>query len=182
MSQPRRGVREKIWLAILMIAGSCFACHQRGLVPLVPRPDTRQLVGVQIDSASMGIILGTFRAAFPKEAALCLLGAVADTILDGERGRVIHITQAVPAVADSVDQYHVYFPHVPRTGCASPGLVAVAHDHTNAAFVCSHSQPDAAMLFNDRRLLVSVVFCANGEAETLMQDGRRLRARWAAEP
>jgi len=179
MSQLHLNRREKVWLSLLMIAGSCVAC--RYPLPLVPRPDTRRIVAVQIDSTAMSILLRNFRGAFPNEVALCLTGSVSDTTFDGESRRVIHVTGAIHALADSADSYHVYFPLSPRTGCAVAHLVGAAHDHTQGGFPCTHSDPDANVLFNDPRLLVSLVFCGDGESEGLFQDGRRLRARWAPE-
>jgi hypothetical protein len=113
---------------------------------------------------------------------MCLMGTMGDTTFEGESRRVIHVTRATPALADSADQYHVYFPLSPRSGCAVAYLVGVAHDHTQRGFQCTHSDPDANVLFNDPRLLVSLVFCGDGESEALFQDGRRLRARWTPEP
>jgi hypothetical protein len=145
---------------------------------MVPRPDTRQIAQVTLDSGVLASMVEQFRAAFPNEAALCLTGAVRDTVVEGERWLVVQVTGSTLAESDSADEYRVYF-STPRTGCAdAPGLIGAAHDHTQIRYVCTHSDPDANVLFADTRLLFALVFCGDGNSEALFQDGRRLPARW----
>lgn len=168
---------DRIFDIALSLLVGCGACASSPPIPLTLRPDTRRIAAVQIDSATMAVILGTFRTAFPKEAALCLLGVVRDTTLDLNPWLVVRVTSAIPAQADSADAYHVFFSK-PPSGCERPGLVGAAHDHTVPTTTCTHSYSDANLVFADRRLLFSVVFCSDGWAESLYQDGRRVLARW----
>jgi len=175
----RKHARIFDWALGLMIAcaPACVPVPQ-AYVPMVPRPDTRQIAQITLDSGVMALIVEQFRAAFPNEAAICLTGAVRDTAVEGERWLVVQVTGATPAASDSADEYHVYF-STPQTGCAdAPGLIGAAHDHTQIGYVCTHSYPDANVLFADPRLLFTLVFCGDGNSEALFQDGRRLIARW----
>jgi hypothetical protein len=148
---------------------------------MVPRPDTRQIAQVTLDSGVLASMVEQFRAAFPNEAALCLTGTVRGTVAEGEHWLIVQITGATPAESDSADAYHVYFSK-PRTGCAdAAGLIGAAHDHTQSGYVCTHSVPDANVLFADPRLLFTLVFCGDGFTEALFQDGRRLTVRWCGE-
>jgi len=150
------------------------------LVPLVLRPDTRAIVSLHIDSLALSAMVAVFRAAYPNEAALCLVGTVRYTVIAESRQLAVRVTGAIPAQSDSADPYHVFFPAAPRTGCASvSGLIGAAHDHTSLGHACTHSYPDADVLFGDPRLLFTLVFCADGMSEVLYQDGRRVSARWA---
>jgi hypothetical protein len=151
---------------------------------MVLRPDTRRIAGIRLDSTPLNVMIREFRAAFPKEVALCLRGTLADTTVEGgQRWGIVTITGVSRAQSDSSDVYHVFFPARPRTGCAdAPDLVGAAHDHTTLGHACTHSYPDAEVLFTDPRLLFTLVFCTNGWTEALYQDGRRVPARWAPEP
>ncbi len=177
MAQPRMSWREKLWLSLLMIAASCWACGSP-TIRLVLRPDTRVIGGVSIDSSIVRGIVEYYRAAFPNEAALCLQGTLRDTVVNGDRWVVVQVTGAVPAVADSSDFAHVYF-STPRSGCVQP-FIGVSHDHPIAG-VCEHSIPDALLLASDPRALFSVVFCAGGDTQLMLQDGRRFMGRWMLE-
>jgi hypothetical protein len=150
---------------------------------MVLRPDTRRIIEVQLDSTQLAAMVTEFRGAFPKEVALCLRGTLVDTTVHGQRWGVVRITGVGRAQSDSSDVYHVFFPAHPRTGCAdAPDLVGAAHDHTQPGYVCTHSYPDAEVLFTDPRLLFTLVFCSDGWTEALYQDGRRVPTRWASEP
>ncbi|MCI0349066.1 MAG: hypothetical protein L0Z53_06535 [Acidobacteriales bacterium] len=162
-------------LFVLLFAGSCAVQRH---VPMALRPDTRHVQGFDIDSAHAAAIMDIFNAAFPNEAAVCLEGNVKH-LLDGQL-RVV-VTGVSEARSDSADTFHVFLPSVPRSGCASPATVAIAHDHTTVApnQPCEHSDPDAYLLFQDVRALFSIVFCPYGRGEVLFQDGRRGRVTWA---
>jgi hypothetical protein len=148
---------------------------------LVPRTDTRAIGYVRLTSEAIVAMAERFRAAFPKEAALCLSGSVRDTVVSGDRWLIVEVAGVSVAQADSSDEFHVFFPRLPRTGCAGP-ILAIAHDHlyTPPGEVCTHSLPDALVLFNETRAVVSIVFCGDGRSEVLFQDGRRAPSRWAS--
>lgn len=164
------------YLVLLLL---CACAHPA--LPDMVRPDTRRLSGVVLDSASMRETLLVFRTAYPNEAAMCYYGAVRDTILEGEPHLLVFVTEARPAVYDSADSFHVWFPRGQVGGCVRQDkLVGVshAHQHTHAGVPCSHSHPDAWSLMENRRALFSLVFCADGQLEVLFQDGRRLADNW----
>jgi len=171
-------LREKFWLSLLMIGSSCWACAPLK-VPMTLRPDTRVIGGVEIDSSVVRGIMEFYQSALPNEAALCLVGVLSDTVVNDQSWKVIRVTGAVPAVQDSADLYHVYF-SVPRSGCREP-FVGVSHDHPITG-VCEHSIPDALLLASDPRALFSVVFCAGGDTQLMLSDGRRFMGRWMASP
>lgn len=176
--------REKLWLSLLMIGSSCWACGRPGaLVPMTPRPDTRQLGQVNIDSSLVRPMIAQYRDAYPNEIALCLVGALHDTVVSGDRWLVAEVTMTTVAMSDSADAYHVFFPSKPRTGCAGP-IIGVSHDHPHitAYLPCEHSLPDAMVLFRETRALFSILFCGDGRTELLLQDGRRIPGRWNVEP
>lgn len=176
----RQHARIFDWALALLVAcaPSCVLAPQ-SYVPMVSRPDTRLIGQILIDSSAGRAMTDRFRAAFPREAAICLTGTVRDTTVEGESYLVARITGATAAVSDSADEYHVYFSK-PRTGCAdAPDLIGAAHDHTSLGYACTHSYPDANVLFVDPRLLFTLVFCGDGNSEALLQDGRRIAARWA---
>lgn len=163
-------------LAALLVVPACNPARH---VPMVLRPDTRAIGHLIIETETVATMVGLFRAAYPNEAALCLTGAVRDTVVDGSSWLLVNVTDAGLAQADSVDPYHVFFPRVPRTGCAGP-VVGIAHDHIYSppSEPCTHSLPDALVLFNETRALVSIVFCGDGRSEVLFQDGRRAGSHW----
>jgi hypothetical protein len=150
---------------------------------MVLRPDTRTVGHFALTGEAVTEMVERFRAAYPNEAALCLSGFVRDTLVEGNRWIVAQVTGVTVARSDSADQFHVFFPRVPRTGCADP-IIAIAHDHifTPPSEACTHSLPDALVLFNETRALVSVVFCGDGRSEAMFQDGRRVASRWVPEP
>lgn len=156
----------------MLLALACLKYQQR--VPMVLRPDTRRIGYINIDSTVLGPIMQHFRTEFPNEGAVCLYGRV-ETV---EKYLAITVTHFTPAVIDSADEFNVWFPFA--SGCIdNKELLAVAHTHTHVNYACTHSFPDANVLFVDKRLLFTLVFCGDGFTEALYQDGRRVLTRWA---
>lgn len=173
---------DRWWLAgvvLGLLALWLLGCAPASPVRLVPRPDTRRISGVLIDSATHRRTLTILRAAYPSEAAVCFSGALRDSIIDGQRRRLVAVEHVRPAIADSADKFNVWFPRGLIGGCL-PGAIGVGHSHTHAPFPspCSHSPNDADLLFQDVGLLFSLIFCADGRAELLYQDGRRYPDTW----
>ncbi len=164
--------------ALLVALAAALACARPLLVPLVPRPDTRLIAAVTVDSAALFDGLALFEAALPREAAVCYEGALRDTVLAGEPRRWLFLRRVLPARADSADETHVYFS---GDGAARPceGTLAVGHSHPAGAR-CDHSSDDALLLFYHRDVLVSLVWCPSGDLQILFQDGRRGLTRWRA--
>jgi hypothetical protein len=168
---------ERAALSALLYATTCVACaHPR--IPMFERPDTRKLSGFTMDSSLVRQAAEYFQASLPNERALCLSGRI---LQNPQRPKyLIAVIDSVwPALADSADQFHVYFPTKPQSGCRGFPL-AVAHDHTTVTPLerCFHSDPDAVMLASDKRLLFSLVFCPFGRGEVLFAEGRRGEFVW----
>jgi competence transcription factor ComK len=134
---------------------------------------------ITLDSTAFIETKTLLRSVFPKEAALCLYGNVRQVVGEkSDTSLIATITKVSPAVIDSANEFHVWFPIL--SGCENDlALIAAAHSHTTLGFPCTHSFADAMVLFNDKRLLFTLVFCADGFTEALYQDGRRALARWA---
>lgn len=161
--------------AILLVL--LVGCSQ-ARVPTVVRPDTREIVGVVLDSSAMRATIRTYQMAYPNEAAMCYYGAVRDTTIDGQRQRFAWVLRGIPAAQDSADAFNVWFARGLLSGCLSKGLIGISHAHQNNSGYCSHSVPDARVLMENRRALFSLVFCADGQLEVLYQDGRRVPDNW----
>jgi len=149
-------------------------------VPMVWRPDTRALTGVVFDSATIRQTVELMRSAFPNERAVCFYGELLDSTIDGSSRRLVFVRSMRPAIEDSANEFRVWFHDRPRSGCAGDALVGIAHDHPHAVQIrpCTHSDPDSNVLFNDTRVLFTMVFCADGRAEVFYQDGRRSQDMW----
>lgn len=162
------------------IAWFVLGCATAPRVQMVWRPDTRQLTGVLIDSATIRQTLELFRGAFPNERAVCFYGDVVDSTIDRNRRRLVLVKSMLPAAEDSANEFHVWFHDRPRSGCTGAELIAIAHDHPHALGMrpCTHSDADADLLFNDTRVLLTMIFCGDGRAEVLYQDGRREPDIW----
>jgi hypothetical protein len=163
----------------------CAPPPPRALVPWVLRPDTRGLAGVLIDSVIGRRTGAIFDQALPREAAVCFYGSIADTVVDEQPLRFIRIEQVRPSQIDSASEEHVFFPIDPVTGCSGRGLIGWGHSHPGIrSFLeaCTHSDLDANVTFRDPRLLIGIVFCADGRGEVLFQDSRRYPLRWAEPP
>ncbi|HSE45222.1 MAG TPA: hypothetical protein VLA89_07820 [Gemmatimonadales bacterium] len=174
---------ERWALGALLWAATCSACHATSRLPLTLRPDTRPIEFVRFDSTTMTQTMMILQAALPNETAVCYFGGLYDSTVvreDGaHRAKVLHLVLAQEAVADSTDEYHVYYSK-PWAGCPST-VVAIGHSHPYAgAGLCTHSAPDANVLFLSPRVLVSIVWCGDGRLEMLYQDGRRYENRWRA--
>lgn len=158
-----------------------FGCAPAQLVPGTIRPDTRALSGILFDTAVVRAVVQRLRAAYPKEAAVCLYGEILDTAIAGEPRRIVHVAAMQPSAEDSANEMHVWFPRGRVGGCDDDGLVGVAHSHPLAvgARPCTHSDPDANVLFLKPRALFSMLFCGDGRGEIFYQDGRRSAELWA---
>lgn len=178
-----RGAPVRWWLPILAIAmawalAMVAGCASSGRVPYVSRPDTRRVGGIRISGDVMnGLIMG-YRTAYPNETSFCLRGELSDTLVEGESWLLATVDDFLPAVYDSVDATHVYYPRFLPGGCDDKRTIALSHDHHTVSGVCTHSHDDANVLFLNRRVLFSIVFCADGRMETLYQDGRRAQDSW----
>jgi hypothetical protein len=162
-----------------LLAVWLLSCAPASRVELVRRPDTRRFAGAVFDTAVMNRTVALFRAAFPKEAAVCLNGEVRDTAIGMYTFLVIRLHDVVPARADSANEFSVWYGPSPRSGCAG-AVLAHAHSHpwTPPYQPCTHSGSDANVLFSDTRMLLSMVFCGDGRLEVLFQDGRRESTHW----
>lgn len=163
-------------LALLLLIAGCSSYP----VPMTSRPDTRQLDGIFMDSSAIRVAIQTFQSAYPNEAAVCFYGVVKDTLWDNQSELLVMVRSAGPAVADSADPYHVWFPRGSLSGCQPRGLIGVghAHQHANASRPCAHSDVDAWALLQNRPALFSMVFCSDGRLQVLWQDGRRSDDAW----
>lgn len=158
---------------VLLACGPVYNTH----VPELSRPDTRKLNAILLDTIAFGQTKEHFWSQYPKEGAVCFYGTVSLAPETTDGTLVAKIIRAEPAISDSASEHHVWFSIL--SGCKdAPDLIAAGHSHTILSNTCSHSDPDAMVLFNDRRLLFTLVFCANGFTEVLYQDGRRDLARW----
>lgn len=154
-----------------------LSCATNGPVPMVPRPDTRNIGIVQLDSTVVRGTLEIFQRALPKEAAVCYQGVLRDTVIHDIDVLWLELISVTEAQADSSSEFYVWFPAIPRTGCAE--AIATGHSHPHVGGnLCTHSDSDANVMFNDPRLLVSLVWCPDGRAQVLYQDGRRTDTRW----
>jgi hypothetical protein len=175
---------DERWWLLVVLAGAAFlvlgCASVPSLVPLVPRPDTRRITSFEMDSTLVRRSAEQFGLALPNEASLCLEGQLGPR---PDRPGYLHValTGIRPAAADSADQFHVYLVRAPKSGCTPGQLVALAHDHTTTGSLerCEHSDPDAFVLFEDTRVLFSLVFCSEGRGEVLFQDGRRGQFVWS---
>lgn len=146
---------------------------------MTPRPDTRMIWGVHLDSLAITGTLQLLQAGLPNEAAICYHGEVRDTLFQAPDGtqveaQIILVHSVTPAVQDSADNFHVYFTGR-HAGCSDE--IAVGHSHPYAS-VCEQSDDDARLLFGDPKALVSLAWCMNGEVQLMYQDGRRGVHQW----
>ena len=160
-------------LALLLLVVACT--RTSSLVPYASRPDTRTIIGIEMDSSLVLQSVELFHAAVPNEMSICIAGHLEPFPL----GMKAKMTAVTPALVDSVSPEHVYLPQKPVSGCPSP-VMAIGHDHPMAStnMPCGHSDPDALVLFEDKRVLFSLVFCPFGRGEILFQDGRRGHFIW----
>jgi len=161
----------------LALVSLMLTCARVANGPMVPRRDTRAISRVEFDSTPFDRTIRLFAAMSPNETAVCYMGEVQDTTIDDEPIRYIHLELMRPAIADSSDKFNVWFSHHGEVAaCKNP--IAVAHSHPNSVGPCTHSNPDARLLFANPKVYASIVVCPNGELEILWQDGRRDQARW----
>ena len=167
------------WLMLLTGLISCGPIYKvKAHVPMVPRPDTRKIVWVSLDSGVLASLLTNFEAAMPNETVMCIEGKLSEVGINGVPALRVTITKVIPAVVDSATPYNAYMSGKPMNGCEStPDLIGIAHDHVVPG-QCNQSDPDANLLFVDRRLLFGLVFCMDGWTQILYQDGRRGLTRW----
>lgn len=173
---------EKAALGALLFAGTCAACHGgTSYVPMTLRPDTRKISFVRFDSVAMRQTMQILQAALPNESSVCYTGELYDSTYQAVDGphlaKVIWLHSAREAVQDSATQYAVYYSR-PLVGCQT-GVIAIGHSHPySGGGLCSHSPPDANVLFRAPSILLSFVWCGDGRVEILYQDGRRYESRW----
>lgn len=160
---------------ILALVGGCTA---RGPVPMTLRPDTRHIILVSLDTAALEKALTLFRVSAPNEASICWYGKVKPLLKDGEEWLQVDVEGFNISAADSVSEYHVFYPRGIPGGCVGD-YIGLSHSHTHSGHFCTHSYDDAAVLFSARKALFSIVFCYNGDAELLYQDGRRVHHEFA---
>lgn len=185
-------------IGLSLLAATCSCAISP--VPMVPRPDTRRIGGVQFgDSTVYQQTMALFRQALPHEGAVCYTGRLEPRQFisvdnDSVSGWLAVLTGVTPARVDSTTEHayqrngttvrvqHVWFPQGVPSGCAPP-TIAIAHSHPMSTERCGgHSFDDVNVLFQATYAWFSMVWCSNGEVETLTQDGRRIRARWLPEP
>jgi len=171
------------WWALVLIGGIAllaFGCGPSRLVPIIPRPDTRFVAGVLITQPVGQRSLELLQAALPKEGSLCYYGGARDTTIDGIVMQILEPVRVEAARSDSSSEFNVWYPRGVLAGCVGTGLIGIAHSHPYAAEpnACTHSDPDAYVLFADPAALFSIVFCGDGRLEVMYQDGRRVPNRW----
>jgi len=139
--------------------------------------DTTQFGYWHMDSTTIRTIHEYLLAAFPHEAAFCLVGKT-EVRPDSTYG--IDVSGFKPAEGvDSTSESMVWFKNY-ETCAGVSHAVGIGHDHPYAVNrACEHSPADAVRLFMDREMIFSLVFCGSGEAEVLWQDGRRYLFVWA---
>ena len=187
LHEPKRSRIDpvsRLVIGLSLLAATCGSCAHRSLVPMVPRPDTRRVRVVHVDSAAVRGTMQILEAALPSEAAVCYGGRLYDSTVTRANGQVVPVlvlmlnTVAV-AEADSADAFNVYRPH-----CTTP-LIALGHSHPynqRYGLPCDHSDDDAALLLNTPRALVSLAWCGDGQLQFFWQDGRRGITRWRPGP
>jgi len=160
----------------LFLLGLIACSPYQSKVPMTLRPDTRKIVWVTVDTSVFREMLENFEAAMPNETVMCLDGEVSK--IDTLEVLKVRVTKATLAIIDSSDDMNAYLPSEPVNGCeTTKDLVGIAHDHV-IPVRCDQSDPDANVLFVDKRLLFGLVFCLDGWTQILYQDGRRGLTRW----
>jgi hypothetical protein len=179
------------YLALALVLG----CAAPAKIPMALRPDTRRILVTLIDSAAAVQTAATFQAALPMEGSVCYRGALTDTTVvsltgDTIAGFILHEQTAYEAQHDSLTDHtyqapdgtwvrvmHVWY-HDASSGCG-PETIGIAHSHPMSRDVpCEHSVDDAHVVFVNTHIWVSSVWCGDGQAEDLYQDGRRQSWRW----
>jgi hypothetical protein len=161
---------------VLLLIGLIACTPPQAKVPMTLRPDTRKIVWVTLDTAVFRGMLETFDAALPNETVMCLDGEVSK--IDTLEVLKVRVTKATLAIIDSSNDMTAYLPTEPVNGCeTTKNLVGIAHDHV-IPVRCEQSDPDANVLFVDKRMLFGLVFCLDGWTQILYQDGRRGLTRW----
>ena len=180
-SQPVRWWVPLVAIGIAWLLTLLGGCAGNNYVPMVQRPDTRRIILVSFDTTALTNAINLFRTSSPIEAAVCWRGVVSPFVLDGVEWLRVDVQDFYLPAVDSATEYNVFFPRGIPSGCVGSDFLGVSHSHTNPSFRCTHSNDDAAVLFYTRRALFSIVFCANGDAEMLYQDGRRAFHRYIRE-
>lgn len=174
----------KLWeqaaLGALLLGATCSACQPQR-VPSTPRPDTRKITIVHLDSATLAQTMLILHTALPNETSVCYFGELRDTTvwLEGKPNPTVamHLSGVRESVQDSADEMHVYY-STPRAGCPHQTL-AIGHSHPYAGGgLCTHSTLDANVLFLSPQVFVSFVWCGDGRVQLLFQDGRREDGRF----
>jgi len=172
------------WLfsLIALVLFSCSPVIHQTWVPRAARPDTRSILGLNVDTVYMRQIVTKMIEAEPNEVAFCLYGSIEWdwSPENGDRIGLITVTEVAVAEILTATPRKIIFPKKPLSGCLwKPGLIGIAHDHPEAAVgMCKQSDADASLLFDDVRVLFAMALCANGTGEVLWQDGRRHYFLW----
>ena len=166
---------------VLLLTG-LLSCTPAGWspskVPMTLRPDTRKIVWVSLDSTVIRKLTESFEAAMPNETVMCVDGVVSEITVGEIPALKVKITDVTQAIVDSATPVNAFLPSKPLNGCKnSLDLVGIAHSHVLPG-QCNQSDPDANLLFIDKRLLFGLVFCIDGWTQILYQDGRRGLTRW----
>ena len=167
--------------ALLLLVTSCGG-YTNAWVPMVSRPDTRSILGINVDTVYMQQIVTHMIEARPNEIAFCLYGTVKWdwSPENGTRMGLVTVNRVTVAKMLEVTPRKVLFPKQPRSGCIwEEGLLGIAHDHPEPTRgLCKQSDNDSSLLLEDKRVLFAMTLCANGTGEVLWQDGRRHAFIW----
>lgn len=172
------------WALALLGLIACASSLPRQL-PLLARPDTRFVLGARIDSTQTRRIAALLADSLPRENGLCLSVEITDSAVGLAVRPVVTVVGVTQAGIFRADIAHVWFQQWPyHNGCRSDHQFAMAHSHpySVAPRVCTNSRDDEVFLASDPRLLFSLIFCGDGRAEILWQDGERDAFRWYTEP
>jgi hypothetical protein len=144
-------------------------------VPLVPRPETHTITSFAADTSFWRAAGAWVTATAPEENAICFTGLVREHMIVWLNFSQAQVLGSAP---DSV-----------AFACPSnPAQIGTGHAHLDVAakMPCEHSaftRPDGdaggdVITLAGSLDLFSLVFCDNGRAELLMQDGRRQSFSW----
>jgi hypothetical protein len=176
--------RPLLLLLLLILIFGCATNLDPNFVPLVKKYDTSTFYGFRwVDSSEARGMVDLFLAAMPEETAVCLYGTAKDTTFTlahwrtkepvevmGKLALIVMARQA--RIEETSPRYVAYMNEV---ACEpSKNLIGKAHTHPRySPAACRHSTADAAYLHRfGRDYWFSLVFCPNGTAEVLWQDGR----------
>lgn len=138
-------------------------------VPAALRPITDNVKGFGVPLMFWMRTAGMTLAAYPNEGAVCITGTLAP---DG----MLRDMVAAPAEVEETDSVHVVY-NCPQ----NRESVGIGHSHLlQPGEPCYHSQGTDRDTYalEHSFYLFSVVFCSDGIAEVIMQDGRHSNFKW----